>query len=252
MILKRKKRLTSVFHRLCLKFMANQPCNHQFDHMHQRIMHIRNLGFNPLTILDIGASDGRWTTECMKIFPQSNYFLVDPLDENHHSLLELVVLHKNLKYWKGCLGANSGVCCLNVDGPGSSILRGHTGNTYGIQREVPVETLDNLINLGICSLPNLIKIDVQGYELEVLKGAERALLTTDAIILEISFFPFQDMMPIFHEVVSELADYGYIVYDILSLSLRPLDNAAGQTDILFLKSDHSLLKDIHWDKDSIY
>lgn len=241
-----------ILHKMGVGISIGRSHRHQFDDTFERLAHVKSLGFTPDNICDIGASNGRWTQECMKIFPASNYFLVDPLDTNEPFLKEFAAKEKTVRYWKGCLGASKGFCTLNVDGDGSSVLGGHTGNSYGASKVVAMEMLDNLIESGFAVPPNLIKIDVQGYELEVLKGAQNALTTTEAIILEISFFPFQENMPVFHEVIGKLAEYGFIVYDILALNMRPLDYAAGQTDILFLKSNHNLIKNNHWSSDSIY
>jgi FkbM family methyltransferase len=195
---------------------------------------------------------GIWTRSCIEIFPEAQYFCVDPLDENQPFLNQLSAEYQNVRCWQGCLGPKIGTTILNVDGAGSSILLGHWGNPYGIQREVVVETLDNLILKGICLQPDLIKLDVQGYELEVLRGAEGALRKTQAIIAEVSFFPFQTSMPVFHEVVRQLAEYGFAVYDILRLSLRPLDGAPAQTDMLFLKIGHPLRSNNKWAGNSVY
>ena len=176
---------------------------HEFDKTFLRLTAMRTLGFNPAAICDIGASDGTWSRRCQEVFPHARYFCVDPLVENQPSLARFSGECANVSYWRGCLGSKTGSVTLNVDGHGTSVLSGHTGNPYGIQREVEIETLDNLIQCGVCPEPDLLKLDVQGYELEVLKGAMGALRKTQAVIAELSLFPFQSGMPVFHEVRSE-------------------------------------------------
>jgi FkbM family methyltransferase len=225
---------------------------HEFDHTFGRLTWMRNRGFKPSAIVDIGASNGGWTRKCMKRYPEAKYFCVDPLEENRAGLTRLKDEEKNVDFWMGCLGAEAGKAILNVDGSGSSILTGHTGNLYGVQREVPVETLDNLVLNKVCPPPDLMKLDVQGYELEVLKGAEFSLREAEAVILESSFISFQKGMPLLHEVIGYLVEKGFVLYDILSLKIRPLDGAAAQGDLLFLKEDHPFRKSNKWDHDSVY
>jgi hypothetical protein len=141
---------------------------------------------------------------------------------------------------------------LNVEGAGSSVLCGHWGNAYGVQRAVPAATLDNLVRDRAAPQPDFIKLDVQGYELEVLKGARETLPGVHAIVAEVSFYPFQQGMPLFHEVVGRLGEYGFVVADILSLSIRPLDGTAAQSDVLFIRATHPLRQDIRWDRTSLY
>lgn len=229
-----------------------EPRAHAFGHTFARLKLLRGLGFTPGCICDVGASDGRWSRECLEIFPEAEYFCVEPLDENQSGLAQLSAKHPNVHHWQGCLGPMTGTVALNVDGAGTSVLRGHWGNPYGIQREVRVETLDNLVQKGVAQQPDLIKLDVQGYELEVLKGAGRTLPGVQAIIAEVSFYSFQHHMPIFHEVAEHLTAHGFVVADILSLSLRPLDDTVGQSDVLFMQATHPLRSDNKWDHDSVY
>ena len=226
---------------------------HSYDNTFERLKFLSSIGFSPTLICDIGASDGRWTRKCLEVFGESNYFLVEPQEEYRDKLQVLAdEFPHNITYNLGCLGEEESVAIINVDGDGTSVLSGHWGNPYGQQREVNVYTLDSLLTQNNLSSPSLIKIDVQGYELKVLKGSKQALLETDIVILEVSFFSFQDRMPIFHEVIAQMEKYGFIVYDILSLNLRPLDQATAQSDILFMKKTCLLCQDIRWDTDSTY
>lgn len=226
--------------------------SHCFDRTFQRLRVLKENGFTFSSICDVGASSGIWSRECLKIFSDAQYFCVEPLDEHQPELLQLEKEHPNVKHWQGCFGGEKKEGVINVDGSGSSILRGHWDNPYGSEKKIVIDTLDNFVSNGVCSTPDLIKLDVQGYELQVLSGALETLKSTQAIIAEISFFPFQTGMPVFHEVVARLNEYGFIVSDILSLITRPLDNMAGQVDLLFIKGDHPLLADNKWDQDSIY
>jgi len=225
---------------------------HAFDHTFDRLARLRDLGFSPTVICDVGASDGKWTLRCLEIYPQARYFCIDPLGENSSSLAKLKAKFPNVDYWQGCLGSKSDGANLNVDGDGSSILRGHFDNPYGIQQEVEVEMLDNLVAREICPQPDLVKLDVQGYELEVLKGATETLKRATALIVEVSFIQFQSGMPIVHEVIGHLYQSGFVVCDIFSLSLRPLDHMAGQADLLFLKESSPLRANHRWDHSSVY
>jgi len=226
--------------------------SHWFDHTFQRLEAIKRLGFAPAVILDVGASDGRWTRRCLEAFPTAYYFCIDALRENELGLSTLSREAFQVKYRLCLVGAQRGKVTLNVDGAGSSVLRGHWNNPYGVQREMLMETLDSLLDEGWLAPPQLIKLDVQGYELEVLKGAERALQATEAIITETSFFSFQTGMPIFHEVVEFLQQRGFLCYDVLSLSPRPLDDALAQADLLFVREASSFRASNRWDVDSIY
>ena len=60
-----------------------------YDRTFQRLEDLRGLGLLPGNICDIGASDGKWTRKCLKVFPQAKYFCIDPLDENIPHLAKL-------------------------------------------------------------------------------------------------------------------------------------------------------------------
>ena len=108
-------------------------------------------------------------------------------------------------------------------------------------RTYAMTTVDFLLaNKGWESV-DLIKIDVQGYELEVLKGASGTLSNTEAVLLEVSFIPINKGAPLIHEVIAFMQERGFRIYDICSLIRRPLDKALWQADLIFVDQESPLL-----------
>ena len=97
-------------------------------------------------------------------------------------------------------------------------------------------------------MPELIKLDIQGYELEALKGASLTFGKTEVYILEVSLFSFSDVpgMPILSDVVNFMLERSYVAYDFLGFLRRPLDNALGQCDMAFVKKNGLLRNSDDW------
>jgi hypothetical protein len=85
----------------------------------------------------------------------------------------------------------------------------------------------------------LIKIDVQGYELEVLKGAGDILHQAEVMILEVALIPYNDSAPLFAEVIQFMEDAGYVAYEFCGGSRRT-DLALFQIDVFFVRRDSKL------------
>jgi hypothetical protein len=92
-----------------------------------------------------------------------------------------------------------------------------------------------------------IKIDVQGYELEVLRGGMETLAQAEAALIELSLIEINNGCPLLHEALAFMKHAGFVAYDILELHRRPLDGAMNQIDVLFLREDSPLRADKrHW------
>ena len=62
-------------------------------------------GLSASQIVDVGAFNGSWTRDCLKVFPKANYFLADPLEENRISLQDMARSNPKIEVWLGALGA---------------------------------------------------------------------------------------------------------------------------------------------------
>jgi len=208
------------------------------------LFHIKKLGFYPVTVIDVGAAFGGWSRLCYQIFPKAEYILSEPLKEYQKVLKKYTDSHKNIKYFQSAVGSKNGYVYINVhkDLVGSSILK-ETDSPFsdGQSRKVPLITLDKAVK-GFKG-PYLIKIDVQGAELEVLLGAKEILELTEYIILEVSLFESMKGSPQLFDVVNFMKERGFVVYDIVSALYRPLDKALSQVDMVFVKEKGQFRKD---------
>jgi hypothetical protein len=141
-------------------------------------------------------------------------------------------------------GAESGELSLTIwdDLQGSAFLSPeiHAMTPYKRQRPIPIVTLDGLISAGELPVPDLIKIDVQGFELEVLRGSFGCLGKSDLLIVETSFFHPLGERPSFYRTIELMEAYGYGIYDLVDLKYFSGDGALGQVDICFVREGSPL------------
>lgn len=216
----------------------------------ESLAHLKDTGFYPDLVIDVGAADG--TPALQTGFPKSRFFWIEPLIEFEPALKNL---QKKLNgdYAITAVGSEEGYKEIHIhaDLHGSSLYREADGEQAdGVSRIIPVTSLDQLSRLHRWNQYRkiLLKADVQGFELEVLKGASDLLEQVEVIILEVSFFRFLKNAPDFYDVVTYLKSIGYVVYDIFGGINRPLDNALAQKDLIFVKENGILRQSHGWAK----
>ncbi len=88
--------------------------------------------------------------------------------------------------------------------------------------------------------PFLLKLDVQGFELQVLSGGTETLRRSGAVIMEASLLPYNEGAPLFADVVAYMQEQSFVVFDFCGQSRRQTDSALFQTDIAFVPVDSPL------------
>jgi len=195
-----------------------------------------NSGLCPSTVIDIGAAYG--TPPLYKAFPKAKHLLVEPLTEYASALQNITATLTDAAYIIAAAGESPGEIILNVhpDLVGSSIYKEEEdSNVNGVERIVPLITLDNYCQDQQAQGPYLIKIDTQGAEIEVLKGANQILEDTSFIILEVSLFEFFKGGPQLYDCITYMKSKGFVVYDIFDPQYRLLDGAMSQVDVAFVR-----------------
>jgi FkbM family methyltransferase len=206
---------------------------------------IKKCGFDPKVIFDIGAYEGKWTEEVMEIFPGSKYYLFEA-QESKRNTLHSFCETRHHHYTINLLGAeDEKEVVFNEYETASSVFTEHF-LTAAVTQTKKLYTLDTILKKNNWPLPDFVKIDTQGYEVEILKGANGAINHAEAILLEVSFIDIYKSQPLAIDVVNFMDSRNFQVYDICTLMRRPLDNALFQADILFVKKDSKLVADKRW------
>ena len=89
----------------------------------------------------------------------------------------------------------------------------------------------------------MIKIDIQGAELDALDGATEILGDTEVIVLEVSLFEFMKRAPQLDDVIAYMKARGFVTCDLVYGWNRPLDNALGQVYIVFVSDPGALRRE---------
>lgn len=189
-------------------------------------------GWRPRQIVDVAAFKGTWTRECLGICPDASYLLIDPLPSNPGVLAELASRHATVSTWFGAAGARAGELVIHIHADQSSpLVAVEPGWRATESITVPVRTLDSFIASGAIAPPQLIKADVQGYEMEVLRGASEAPAAADVVLLEVSFRELYEGQPLAHELIAFLSDRGFRIADVCTYA-QGADGSLEQSDML--------------------
>lgn len=205
--------------------------------MPTRLRHLTTLGFNPAVIFDIGAARGEWARMAHEIFPKSRIVSFEPNKREQPSLEKVQAEIPNFDFKLGFLGPKRDTVTYSDENTQTSLLSDakSSGNATA-----EMYVLDEMIASGEIPRPDFMKLDVQGFELEVLKGAENALKAGPALLLEVSFIDFLPHMPLIEDVLKFMSQRDYVWHDVMGLSRRPADDTLWQMDVFFVKRDHPM------------
>jgi FkbM family methyltransferase len=208
--------------------------------------HINKLGFKPGTVIDVGAEKG--TPSLHKAFPESHFILFEPLS------IFIPDLEKMMKKYDGevyncALGIKEidGTIFKTKDLSGSSIIHQLNDESDPRLEKITIKTMDGVLGDKDLPKPYLLKTDCQGGDFDVVKGGVSVLRNCELVIMEVSFFKFWgENHPEAFEIFNFMNDNGFVIYDILEGLFRPLDQALGQVDFVFVQKGGMFKKDNRW------
>lgn len=155
----------------------------------QMLRALREQGLHPATVIDGGANIGQFARAAAETFPDARVFSFEPLPEVAAKLRANLASCPRITTFETALGSHDGTLRFFRDAYdlASSALptAGNAARTEEV--EVAVGRLDTLLPADALSAPVLLKLDLQGFELEALRGAPETLAQTHHVLLEIAF-----------------------------------------------------------------
>ena len=197
---------------------------------------LKALGFAPATIYDIGAYRAGWSRLAQEVFPQATFILFEAnadnaayLDASGHRHFTVALADAD--------GDKTFFLRRSGDVTGASLYVENTTHYAGenlLTRTVTTARLDSLVRDNALPPADLIKIDVQGAELDVMAGASQTLQAASALIVEVSLIDYNKSAPLITEVMAAIDRAGFRCADLCEVH-RTDRGFVLQLDLLFVR-----------------
>jgi len=191
------------------------------------------------TVLDVGANKGQFAVFARRRWPRARLICFEPLPEPRRRLSKL--LRSGIEIHPIALGNYEGEAEMHLasreDSSSLLALSEAQKRMFSMDERqllrVPLRRLDSLFDDQVLRRPTLLKIDVQGFEFEVLQGAVGILGSIDAVYVECSFVELYIGQQLAPEVSEFLMDSGFT--EAGRFNVCRVEDADVQADLLFTR-----------------
>ncbi len=196
------------------------------------------------TLIDVGSYLGSFAFAMRMILPKVQLYCFDPLEEN------IAQINYNLGKWglleafQTALGDKRGEVEFNLNDfrASSSILemdpfhrKTFPETIHARKVKVPIALLDDFLPKMKLKKPILLKVDVQGFELYVLRGGLKLLSQVDYLLLEVTYQTLYKGQPLFGDIYKFLNSHGFDFAGNLDSLTSPENGAILQSDAFFIR-----------------
>jgi FkbM family methyltransferase len=196
-------------------------------------------------IVDVGANRGQFALIARKVYPLAKIYSFEPLSEPAKIFLKIFKNDPNVTLYSYAIGREKRMSTIHVtkDDDSSSMLpitkmqsTMFPGATEKETRLVKVSPLSQLIEPTSIPTASLLKIDVQGFELEVLQGCEDVLDKFKYLYVECSFIELYEGQALAHQIITWLEQRNFILTGIYNMFYNR-NGRAIQGDFFFIKNE---------------
>lgn len=205
---------------------------------HLAYSRLQEIGLQPVAIFDIGAYHGDWSRGARVVFPAAKIVMVEAQAELQPILHKVADEIGNASVHTAVLAADQGDVTFYTMGTGSS-MRAERSNAVRQAATLRATTLNEVWHAEeMLDGPIFVKIDVQGAELEVLRGGGELLQQAEWVQLEVALLSYNEEAPQLREVCNFMADRGFFATEVTGFS-RPQRHLV-QIDMLFARDSSAL------------
>ena len=227
-------------------YVIHRAPAHRFDAMDAALRELQANGYRPRVVIDGGANRGQWFGLASAIFRDSEFHVIEPQAECWPALDSAASARGRTSVHRTVVSA-PGIASVRMHRGGDQISTGAfviaTPDEFPTDLQSPAATLDDLLLPRVQAADRaLLKLDLEGHEIEALRGAAGLLERIEAIVCEVSFFDVNDAgRPRFGDVMTFLEARGFMLFDFASLHARHGDGRLWLGDAVFIRRGSPLV-----------
>ena len=225
------------------RVLTNRSLVHEMPRLTPQRVWFQEQGIQ--TVLDVGSYVGSFAYAIRHILPQAQIYSFEPLQDNYAQLVKNLTPFGNFQAFNTAIGEHTGELEFHRSdfSPSSSALemgelhrQVFPQTAHSTTLSVPVARLDDYLEKMKLTQPVFLKIDVQGYEDAVLRGAGQVLKQVDFLEIEVSYQPLYSGQVLFDGIHQLLTQAGFRFAGNLDSMVSPLDGSILQSDALFIRN----------------
>ncbi len=192
----------------------------------------RRRGTPVASVIDIGASDGRWSDVAMRHYPDAEYLLIEAQECHRRRLEAFCSVRHNANFVLAAAGDRRGEIYFDDSQP----LQGLASHvpTEQAKKLLPMTTIDAEVAERGLKPPYLIKLDTNGFEVPILEGAAETMREASLLVIEAYVFQVTPTSLTFDRLCLWLRERGFGVMDLSEPLWRPCDASLWQIDLFFV------------------
>ena len=234
--------LLSVVFRKQLIAYVDQKYYHEYFHIHKSIEIAKTIHQNEKgNILDIGGSVGNTAELYANAFPLDKIYVFEPIRSSFEMLQQNTRKYPNITIENKAIGNEIGRRTIQLANRISSSslfklketrYKEGFGNKIALDgtEEIEITSLNEYLPRGTSI--KIMKLDVQGYEIEVLRGASNHMENVDLIVVEVSNHDGYESAPKYYEVDKLIRENGFVISDLFPNSKER--NQLLEWDIIYI------------------
>ncbi|MNK33140.1 hypothetical protein D3C87_516150 [compost metagenome] len=213
----------------------------------------KKLNFPIKTIVDVGANIGQSALYYHELFPESTIYCYEPIPAIYEKLKQLSATTPAIHAFQQGVGATAG--SLEIVLLEDQLSQQHSFHKVAGDSDktvsVPVTTIDEIVKENKLQSIDLLKIDTEGFEIEVIQGAAKSIASNQvkAVYLEVGLSSKNEHNSSFIKVFDTLEKAGFTFYGLYEISHIGIQTNFHYGNVLFIH--HSALDQIsNWQLDS--